>query len=296
MALATVASPTAHLSRAAADPTVIAPSEDEGSSFLVGVQGAPEPADSPALAVTPTDRPTLDFCGRTPEEAASRPWDPRVRQVTSTTYVGLCPLGVGGGLGMLLDAVGFGLPEFAFGAAPPPPPDPAVVAQQAIDTIDFPIPQPQLGPEEALAVNRWIYLSVGNNPGPLTAEAAVPGLAITATATLTSSTWSMGEITAADKRSTVAPITCTGGGTRPSPTANVRASEPKEPGSCAYAYRFRSLPERTGGTGSWPVTVTTNWSITWTATDGSTGTATRSQTSDPFPAGVGEWQSVLVPG
>lgn len=177
----------------------------------------------------------------------------------------------------------------------PPPPDPAVLAQQAIDSIQFPVPQPHLGPETLLAVNRWIYLTV-DDPGTLTAQAAVPGLAITASATLTSSTWSMGQITEVGKRSTVAPLTCVGGGRAPSANANLHASKPAEPGTCAYAYELRSLPERTGGTGTWPVTVTTTWSITWAATDGTTGTATRSQTSDTFPASVGEWASELVPG
>lgn len=269
----------------------------ERGAFQIGVRASSAPSGGKQAPVETQSLPVLDFCGRTVEEAASHPWNIQYQQATSTSgaqrYFGICPTGDGGG-SRAIDALFF-RPELVIDVAPPLP-DPAVVAQQAIDTIQFPIPQPHLGPEELLAVNRWIYLTVDNNPGTLTADAAVPGLAISATATLTSSTWSMGEITAVDRSGTVAPFTCTGSGVTPSPTANLHANQPQEPGTCAYAYKFRSLPERTGGTGTWPVTVTTTWSITWTATDGTTGTATRSQTSDPLPASVGEWQSVLVPG
>jgi hypothetical protein len=60
-------------------------------------------------------------------------------------------------------------------------------------------------------------------------------------------------------------------------------------------YKWRSLKERTNGTGMWPVSVTANWAVTWTATTGQTGTETLTATA-ATAVDVGEYRIVLVPG
>ena len=185
-----------------------------------------------------------------------------------------------------------GPPYFAPFNSPGPVADPATLAREAFNKIPFPTPVPHLGPDTLLAVNRWLYLSV-DDPGVLSASAAVPTLSVTATARLSSTRWSMGELTAPDSGVRVPAFTCRGAGTKPGPAATVSVAEPHDPG-CAYWYRLRSLPERTAGAGTWPVTVSTTWTVDWSATNGMSGTATRTQTSPPLNVSVGEWRTVAV--
>ena len=178
------------------------------------------------------------------------------------------------------------------GADQPPPA--SVLAVQALGQINFPTPVPQLGPDPLhVAVNTWTYLWV-NDPGTLTATAAVPGLSVTATAELTSTTWSTGEPVDLDHvNSRVPAFDCEGAGEPAQPGWEQRATYPAA-STCVYDYQWRSTTDRTAD-GTWPLIVTTTWSITWTATNGITGTATRAQTSAPLDVHVGEWQAVLIP-
>jgi hypothetical protein len=176
-----------------------------------------------------------------------------------------------------------------------PPPDPGVVAVQAMNKIGFPAPVPHVGPDTELAVKRWNYLWV-DDPGPLAATAAVPGLSVTATATLVSSSWSLGEWTDLNDRTAVPPVVCAGAGQLPPPSAEWNVSRAPST-SCAAWYQWRSLPDRTGGSGTWPLTVSTTWTIDWIATNGAAGTAIRTQVSAPLRVAVGEWRAVeRVPG
>ncbi len=60
-------------------------------------------------------------------------------------------------------------------------------------------------------------------------------------------------------------------------------------------YHWRSLKERTDGTGKWPVAATSNWTVTWQSNTGVTGGTTLSATgNDAFD--VGEYRTVLVQG
>jgi hypothetical protein len=172
--------------------------------------------------------------------------------------------------------------------------DPAVVAAEAYNSIRFPVPTPHLSPYAKIAINYWNYLSV-DDPGPLSASASAAGLTVTATARLASSTWSMGEVRTLHTTAKVAAFTCRGGGARPGPDPEWNVARPAST-DCAYAYQWQSLPGRTGGAGTWPVTVSTRWDITWTASNGLRGTATRTQTSAPTRVTVGEWRTVVVAG
>jgi hypothetical protein len=180
------------------------------------------------------------------------------------------------------------------GPAVAPPPDPAVVAAEAYNLIRFPVPTPHLSPYVRIAVNYWNYLHV-DDPGPLSASASAAGLTVTATARLASSTWSMGEVANLHTAVRVAAFSCRGGGEKPGPDPEWNVARPAST-DCAYAYQWQSLRDRTGGAGTWPVTVSTTWDISWTATNGVSGTATRTQTSAPTRVAVGEWRTVVVAG
>ncbi len=176
-------------------------------------------------------------------------------------------------------------------AASPPPPDPAVLAQEAIGQLKIPSPRISVGPDRAkIAVNLWTWLWI-DDPGALAATVAAGGVSVTATATLGSVTWSLGEpTTTGDTFAPGAPATvmCEGAGIAPT-AADDWQSEPP----CGYKYRWRSTKERTGGTGTWPITATSNWDVTWQSNTGVTGATTLAATAnDAFD--VGEFRTVLV--
>ena len=85
-------------------------------------------------------------------------------------------------------------------------------------------------------------------------------------------------------------VPCTGAGTPPPPGYDWKAEPP-----CGHMFHWRSLKERTGGTGKWPVTATTTWAVDWASTTGVTGSDTLTATSaDQFD--IGEYRVVLVQG
>jgi len=62
---------------------------------------------------------------------------------------------------------------------------------------------------------------------------------------------------------------------------------------CGPMFVWRSLKERTGGIGAWPITATTTWDVTWASHTGVTGADTLTPTTaDRFD--VGEYRIVLV--
>jgi hypothetical protein len=116
-------------------------------------------------------------------------------------------------------------------------------------------------------------------------------VSVTATATLKSVTWSLGEpSTTGDTFApgTAAGLTCQGSGVAPTPADDWKTEPP-----CGYKFRWRSTKERTGGAGTWPVTATSNWDVVWESNTGVTGATTLAATSaDAFD--VGEFRTVLV--
>lgn len=172
-------------------------------------------------------------------------------------------------------------------APPPPPPDPAVVAQLAIKQLNLQAGAPRLSanPRTAVGLPVWMWVDGGAGAtGPLTATAKAGPTSVTATATLDRIEWSMGPGGAT--------ILCHGRGT-PAPV-NTPLYAGQDSPTCGYTYTLRSLPERTGGTGRWPVTATSVWRITW-AGGGQTGAQDL-----PLTAGtdveVGELQAVVTGG
>lgn len=184
-------------------------------------------------------------------------------------------------------------PNAALAAAAPPPPDPQVIAQRAIRQLQVPAPAIGAGPDRTkLAVNLWTWLWI-DNPGPLTATAAAGGVSVTATATLESVTWSLGEPAATGGTYAPGPpvtITCQGTGIAPPPDYDWKAEPP-----CGHKYTWMSTTDRTGGTGKWPITATTNWTVTWQSNTGVSGATTLTATGTDALE-IGEYRVVLVQG
>jgi len=174
------------------------------------------------------------------------------------------------------------------GAAPPPPLDPAVLAQQAIGQLRIPRPVINLGPDpDKVAVNFYTWLWLDNVP-PASSTVALRGISVTATATLSSVVWSMGEPVSLDGGG-IGSVTCQGTGVAPSVYSDL--NEPP----CGYMFRYRSLRERTNGVGKWPVSATATWPVKWTATTGQSGSDSLSATSTTN-VGVGEYRTTRGTG
>jgi len=178
-------------------------------------------------------------------------------------------------------------------AVPPPPPNPAILAEEAYRELVIPQPAIGAGPDRTkLAVSLWTWLWV-DNPGQLSVTVAAGGVSVSATASLATVTWTLGEpATQGDTYQPGSPatITCQGAGTAPPAAYDWKAQPP-----CGYKYHWRSLKERTGSTGTWPITATTNWTVTWQSNTGVTGGTTLNATSnDQFD--IGEYRTVLVQG
>ena len=176
---------------------------------------------------------------------------------------------------------------------PPPPPTPEQLAQQAYQLLSTPDPSMNFGPDpNRIAVKYWLYLWV-DDPGVVSATVTAGAVSVTAIAKMTSVIWTMGEPVSADNfGGRAAPITCQGLGTNPGPSVDTTA-EPAA-GTCAYMYQVRSTPERTGGSGTWPVTATANWTITWAANTGQAGTLAAPPRVSTTQVRVGAWSTVLV--
>ncbi len=173
------------------------------------------------------------------------------------------------------------------------PPDPAVLARQAVGRLVVPRPTIGVGPDRSkLAVQLWTWLWVDDVP-PAPVTVTLDGVSVTATATLSTTTWSLGE--PANTGSAYQPgppvtVTCIGAGTPPPPGYDWQAEPP-----CGHMFKWRSLKERTGGIGKWPITVTTTWNVTWLSNTGLSGADLLTATSsDAFE--IGEYRIVLVDG
>jgi hypothetical protein len=124
---------------------------------------------------------------------------------------------------------------------------PAQVAEMAHKRLRLPNPRISANPVGDQLVNlpTWMWLSSGW--GPVSATASVPGVSVTATATPTSVTWSMGDGST---------VTCTGAG-----TPFWAGGDPKAPSpDCGHTYRTSSATQ-VGQ--AFPVAATVQWTVTW---------------------------------
>ena len=172
------------------------------------------------------------------------------------------------------------------GASAPPPPTPAQVAQVAIAQLGLRAGAPQLSanPNTAVGLPVWMWVPrSAQTTGPASVTATLGATSVTATAVLSSVTWSMGPGGAV--------VTCKGPGT---PASGRLLFQGDTSPDCGYSYALRSLPERTGGTGRWPVTATSTFAITWTGA-GQNG-AQNLTLSASTSVEVGELQAVVTGG
>ena len=168
--------------------------------------------------------------------------------------------------------------------APPPPPSAAVVAQIAISQLNLTAATPHVSADPNLAVGLPVWLWVGQSPtttGPVSTTATAGPTSVTAVATVSRIDWSMGPAGAV--------VSCAGPGTPAPPGPIFHGNNSPD---CGYSYALRSLPERTGGMGKWPVTATTVWNITWFGAGqaGGQGLSLTSRTA----VEVGELQALFV--
>ena len=162
---------------------------------------------------------------------------------------------------------------------------PEVLALRAVRQLDLPAPAIHTSGDDGaiVGVPLWLWVERAEQfAGPVAATATAGTASVTAEARFTGLEWSMGPPGAV--------VRCDGPGTpwigQPGPSPD-----------CGYTYRQRSLEERTGGTGRWPVVVTAVWSVTWTGFSAGTPVTgeqeVRVPTTTTLP--VGEVQ-VLVDG
>lgn len=159
---------------------------------------------------------------------------------------------------------------------PPPPPDPQELAYQLFKDLEQKVPQQQIsiGPmkwdEIIVKVPQWLSV---NDPGQQTASLSFRGVTVTMTTQLTSVGWSMGEPTGNpdDGATTPATVTCDGPGEPAPPIATLPTDAKTWDPPCGYTFQWRSIPERTNGTGTWPVQATVHWNAHWQANTGDQG-------------------------
>lgn len=151
---------------------------------------------------------------------------------------------------------------------PPPPPDANDLALTASKTLTMPKPQIHWGPlPDQVVVNYPLWLWV-DNPGAVGTSVSLRGVTVTMNATIDKIVWRTGEPTDPGNASShEAVVECQGRG-EPAPSIEEVAQIPvadRHP-PCGYAYRWKSTPERTGGTGTWTMTAEVDWTLAWTST------------------------------
>ncbi len=151
---------------------------------------------------------------------------------------------------------------------PPPPPDPNDLALTASKTLTMPKPHIHWGPlPDQVVVNYPLWLWV-DTPGAVGTSVSLRGVTVTMNATIDKIVWRTGE--PADPGNGSSPesvLECQGPG-EPAPSveqvAQIAVADRRP--ACGYAYRWKSTPERTGGTGTWTMTAEVDWTLAWTST------------------------------
>lgn len=158
--------------------------------------------------------------------------------------------------------------------------DPVVLANRAIASMDLdPIKigiVPESGVNRAglvgLPVWMWVDSPTDHTFGPITASASQGTVSVSATASVSSIVWNMGDGTK---------VTCTGEGTPYADHFGKQASP-----SCGHRYAKMSSDQPSG---AYQVTATSHWVVEWTG-GGQSGTIEFDLTTDPLPIRIGEAQ------
>ncbi|MBS2936958.1 hypothetical protein KDN32_04270 [Nocardioides sp. J2M5] len=158
--------------------------------------------------------------------------------------------------------------------------DPVVLAQRAIASMDLdPISigiVPESGADRAglvgLPVWMWVDNPTDDTFGPITESASEGSVSVSATASVLSIVWNMGDGTK---------VSCTGKGT---PYADHYGKQPSP--TCGHRYAKMSSDQPDG---AYQVTATSHWVVEWTG-GGQSGTIEFDLTTDPLPIRIGEAQ------
>lgn len=158
--------------------------------------------------------------------------------------------------------------------------DPVVLANHAIAAMDLdPITigiVPESGPNRVGLVGLPVWMWVDNQTedtwGPITRSASQGPVSVSATATVSSVIWNMGDGTT---------VTCTGPGT---PYADHFGKQ--ESPTCGHRYDKMSSSQPDG---AYQVTATSHWVVEWSG-GGQSGTIELDLTTEPLPIRVGEAQ------
>lgn len=148
------------------------------------------------------------------------------------------------------------------------------VAQLKVPAVNIGM-APKPGSRTFVGLPNWLWAYNGAAPKP-TATAALGGLSITATATLSQVFWSMGDGHA---------VTCPGAGSVWHLTEQITSSP-----DCGYTY---AVPSNVNASGTYTVTATATWNVSWTGA--ATGNTTM-QRSASLPVKVGEIQVLVTSG
>lgn len=169
--------------------------------------------------------------------------------------------------------------QLAESGAPPPPGapaapviDPAVLAQQARETVALPLPRPHTSPPEdgfqLVGLETWLWLDA-DRWHPVTARAELPGIWAEVTATPTRATWTPGDGGAA--------VVCDGPGARHPGTAGSETD-------CGHTYL---------DLGTFTLAVEVTFTVTWRASNGTSGAQAPITVGAELPVRVEQRQAVI---
>ncbi|WP_370107672.1 hypothetical protein [Nocardioides sp.] len=158
--------------------------------------------------------------------------------------------------------------------------DPVVLANRAIASMDLDPIQIGIVPESGanraglvgLPVWMWVDSPTEDTFGPITRSASQGTVSVSATASVSSIVWNMGDGTK---------VTCTGKGT---PYADHYGKQPSP--TCGHRYAKMSSDQPDG---AYQVTATSHWVVEWTG-GGQSGTIEFDLTTEPLPIRIGEAQ------
>jgi hypothetical protein len=205
---------------------VIKSNDGSGSAAEDKAAKAARDAESGATSTAPRSVNSTE-CDWVPLQPSPGPADPRWEGADPATHTIIFNVCNGGPIRYGVVANGA-----AVGGAPaaPPPPDPTVLAQQAIGQLRIPHPGIHLGPDpDKIAVNFFTWLWIDGSP-PVSSTVALAGVSVTATATLSSVDWSMGEPLSLAGGG-VGSVICQGAGVAPSVDSDF--NEPRLAGTCS---------------------------------------------------------------
>lgn len=167
-------------------------------------------------------------------------------------------------------------------ASPPPGyrlPSPAVLAVDALKTLQIPLPEPRYNPSPRAVVGlaTWMWVDPGGSR-PLSARAVAGPVWAEVTVRPVSTTWDPGD--------GHAPVGCLGPGT----------PYPAESTDCSYTYDRSSAGQAKAPSGdpSYTAQVSMTWEVTWRGSGGTSGTLPAITRTTSFAVAVMERQSVVT--